>query len=56
MPPDPLDNLEKGLGKVEDPDSPSSTATESSTIASCPKGGHSQSLSSNILPTVSFGN
>ena len=41
---DPLSVLEKGLGIVEDPNNITSPTTESSTIASCPKEGLSQSI------------
>ncbi len=44
MPPDPLSALEKGLRIVEDPNDITSPTTESSTIASCPKEGLSQSI------------
>ena len=44
MLPDPLSVLEKGLGIVGDPNNTTSPTTESSTIASCPKEGLSQSI------------
>ena len=44
MPSDPLSVLEKGLRIVEDPDNITSPTTDSSTVASCPKEGLSQSI------------
>lgn len=44
MPSDPLSDLEKGFGMIEDPNNITSPTTESSTIASCPKEGLSQSI------------
>ncbi|KAI4266067.1 MAG: hypothetical protein L6R38_008979, partial [Xanthoria sp. 2 TBL-2021] len=43
MPSDSLSVLEKGLGIVEDPNSPTSPETDNSTVASCPTENSSQS-------------
>lgn len=49
MPSDPLSDLEKGFGIIEDPNNITSPTTESSTIASCPKEGLSKSILRELL-------